>query len=267
MIRLDNLLAGHGLKLDDWKIHLATGKDWNDPLEWYLRGRFKRWQEGQTKKNFECKMVVSLIHLEQDRWLFVGVYEILSVREAVTMPYYYRTKLIPGHEALIGRVIVRFKRDFRASYLIGERFVDRLEVAQILDKEYIDPFPGYNKTVIAHERLKSVIAGGDASWRAALANVKGVYLIVDAKTGRMYVGSATGTKGIWQRWCDYAGSGHGGNRELKALLHKKGPNYVRNFQYTVLEIADFHATDRDIVDREQHWKKALLSVEHGYNHS
>lgn len=266
MIRLDSLLKGQGLVLEDWKIHLATGKDWNDPLEWYFKGTFKRWQEGQTMRNFQCKMVVSLIHLDRDLWLFVGVYEILGVREAVRMPYYYRTRLIPGHEALIGRVMVRFKRNFRASYLIGERFVDRLEVAEILPyRMTVKPFPGFNQIAISHGDLKTTIESGDTSWRSALANVKGVYLIVDAKTGRMYVGSATGNKGIWQRWCGYIETGHGGNKELKALLKKRGPHYVRNFRFTVLEIADFHATDNDIIVREQHWKNALLSRAHGHN--
>ena len=93
----------------------------------------------------------------------------------------------------------------------------------------------------------------------------GGVLVVDAKTGRMYVGSATGNKGIWQRWCGYIETGHGGNKELKALLKKRGPHYVRNFRFTVLEIADFHATDNDIIVREQHWKTALLSRAHGHN--
>ena len=182
------------------------------------------------------------------------------------MPYYYRTRLIPGHEALIGRVMVRFKRNFRASYLIGERFVDRLEVAEILPyRMTVKPFPGFNQIAISHGDLKTTIESGDTSWRSALANVKGVYLIVDAKTGRMYVGSATGNKGIWQRWCGYIETGHGGNKELKALLKKRGPHYVRNFRFTVLEIADFHATDHDILEREQHWKNALLSRAHGHN--
>ena len=34
---------------------------------------------------------------------------------------------------------------------------------------------------------------------------------------------------------------------------------------SILPIDDPGALDRDVVDREQHWKKVLLTREHGYN--
>jgi len=47
-----------------------------------------------------------------------------------------------------------------------------------------------------------------------LAAVAGVYLIVDRKTGKQYVGSASGEGGILSRWRSYADTGHGGNKRL-----------------------------------------------------
>ena len=81
----------------------------------------------------------------------------------------------------------------------------------------------------------------------------------------MYVGSAAGEGGLWRRWESYAKNGHGGNTELKALLKRKGFDYTDNFQYSVLEIADSHATQEYIVTREVYWKNVLLSREYGYN--
>ena len=104
-----------------------------------------------------------------------------------------------------------------------------------------------------------------ATWHGALANIKGVYLVTDTVTGKLYVGKASGEAGIWQRWCDYAKNGHGGNKELIAVLNENGSDYMRNFQYSILEIADSHASEEDILDRESHWMNVLKSREYGMN--
>ncbi len=265
MISLVDILKINGIPLRNWKIHLATGSN-PTPLETYYQGRFKEWQEEQSKKNFQCEMVVGLIHLHGGQWLFGGVYKILGVGKGTKTAYLYRTDLLPGQEDLIGRVIVRYKREFRASYIKGHRFGHLLEVAEIKPQRItIEPFPGHNRVVLPHVRLCTIVQQQEASWKSALSSVKGVYLIADSKTGMLYVGSATGSDGIWQRWVGYADSGHGGNKELKALLGRKGEKYARNFHYSILEIADFHATDDEIKEREQHWKRVLLSRDQGLN--
>ena len=93
----------------------------------------------------------------------------------------------------------------------------------------------------------------------------GIYVIADAKTGKFYVGSATGDEGIWSRWCSYATTGHGGNKDIRALLRHKGTDYVQQFCFGILEIADTHASATDILRRESHWKELLQTREHGYN--
>ena len=42
-------------------------------------------------------------------------------------------------------------------------------------------------------------------------------------------------------------------------------SYAENFQFGVLEIADTHASDADVVKRETRWKELLLTREFGYN--
>lgn len=49
------------IDLDSYKIHLATGNDENPPLEAFFAGRFKEWQEHQTRMNFPCDIVIGLI--------------------------------------------------------------------------------------------------------------------------------------------------------------------------------------------------------------
>ena len=80
------------------------------------------------------------------------------------------------------------------------------------------------------------------------------------------MGSATAGEGIWSRWCAYSATGHGGNIELKALLNREGSEYADNFQFSVLEIADTHASQDDVLERETFWKQMLLSrTPYGYN--
>lgn len=266
MIRLIDILKTQGISLGRYKIHLATtGK--TSPLEAYLGGTFKEWQEEQNNKNFECETVIGLIHRGDDRWLFGGVYRILGVEPGAKVPFLYKTELLPGQDDLVGRVVVKFKREFRASYIWGEKYGQQLEVAEILDSPLsIEEFKGYNKVRLKHAELRMIVQKREPSWSSALSNVGGVYLIMDASTGKAYVGSASGIGGIWQRWCSYAEAGHGGNAELIALLHEKGSGYAENFQYSVLEIADLLDTKDQVLKREGHWKHVLMSRKFGYNY-
>lgn len=93
----------------------------------------------------------------------------------------------------------------------------------------------------------------------------GVYLISDTESGALYVGSASGAGGIWQRWTDYAATGHGGNVELKVIVNGSGFDRARRFRFSILEIADIHTGDADVLEREAHWKRVLLSRSHGLN--
>ncbi len=265
MISLSDVLKLSGIPLRNYKIHLATGKS-PTPLEAYYSGAFKEWQEEQSNKNFQCDTVIGLIHLYKDQWLFAGAYKILGVKRGIKTAYLYQTELLAGQEDLIGRIVVRYKREFRASYIQGVKYGHQFEVAEIKPQKLtIQPFPGHNRVILPHHHLSTIARHEDPSWKSALSSVKGVYLIVDTTSGRMYVGSATGNSGIWQRWMAYTETGHGGNKELKRLIEKRGLRYANNFQYAILEIADFHATDEEILAREQHWKEVLLSRKKGFN--
>ena len=129
----------------------------------------------------------------------------------------------------------------------------------------VGDFPGYQEVCLSYSRLKIVVKQNLDTWRGALSNMKGVYLITDQASGRMYVGSATGNDGLWQRWSNYVKTGHGGNRDLKKVLKSKGKDYVDNFQYSLLEVADSRVTDDYVLERESFWKNVLASREFGYN--
>lgn len=257
--------AGIPLNRDSYKVHLATGTTWL-PLDAFYEGRFKEWQEDQSARNFSRDMVIGLIHLGDTRWLFAGVYRVRGCELCENGRFRYSTELIDGQDDLIGRVVVEHRRTARASYLIGMPDGGPFVVAEILAQPMtVGDFPGYTSVCETYARLRIIVKQNLPSWRGALANMKGVYLITDLATGKLYVGSATGGDGLWQRWCAYVANGHGGNRDLKAVLNEHGADYVQNFQYSLLEVADSRATDEYVLGREAFWKEVLDSRRHGYN--
>ena len=267
MIKLTDFLisCSVSLNLDSYKIHLATGKS-NPPINAFFKNEFKSWQEYQTRKNFRKEMVIGLIELSRNKWLFAGVYKVLGHKIISARHIEYSTELIPNQGELIGRLVVFHERKSRASYLNGNKDGGDFFISELKEKKLsVEEFPGYNNVFITYDKLKIIVTQQISSWFGALANMKGIYLISDAKTGKLYVGSASSVSGIWQRWCSYAKNGHGGNQELRKLLKEKKTGYEKNFTYTILEIADTHTSDEYISQRESHWKGVLLSRKFGYN--
>jgi len=271
MIKLIDLIDLAGVELGDFKIHCATGSN-PTPLEAFFDGSFKEWQEYQHQKNFQCEQIISLIHLGQDRWLLAGVYAVKGFvpkqkPDGRHRRYYlYDTEEITGLAHLTGRAIVRFSRTFRASYLRGDKYADKLIVEAIREKRMtIGDFPGFNSVLLTFRMLRTVVREANPSWRTALANVAGVYLITDTSTGKHYVGSAYGGEGIWQRWTSYAKDGHGGNKVLRQLIQDDDQKYPDEFQFSLLEVCDLYSSGDYVISRETHWKEVLKSREFGLN--
>ncbi len=264
MLALTQFLKATNIALDtdSYKVHLATG----DPLNAFFQGRFKEWQEYQTQRNFTKKHIVSLIEIRKNTWLFVGVYNVLSHKKVSAKHIAYKTELLPYQDDLIGRVVVSHKRNGRPSYIFGTPEGIGFTVSEILPKAMtIGEFPGHNKIRVTYEELCLITSQEVPSWYGALSSVSGIYLITDTSNGKLYVGSATGYTGLWQRWCDYASNGHGGNRDLKHVLKENGRGHTSFFQYSILEIADSHSTNKQIRQRETFWKDVLCSKIYGYN--
>ncbi|MGD0773049.1 MAG: GIY-YIG nuclease family protein [Candidatus Solibacter sp.] len=96
------------------------------------------------------------------------------------------------------------------------------------------------------------------TWVAILRASRGIYILTCPNTKEQYVGSATGQDGFWQRWQDYARTGHGGNIALKARDKS-------DYQVAILQVAGTDATTDEIIGMEERWKKKLQSKEMGLN--
>jgi len=259
----------------DIKIHCAIGnaekgKSKLEPLFEYSKGKFKEWQEGQNQKNFERKYILSIIYINKNEWLYAGIYQCLNVEQAIRdsgkVYYLYKTKLLEYGKELIGKLIINFEKDFRASYLKLENHINKLELLEIKKQEYkFDPFPGYNNVNISFDSIKEIINNNEDNWKTALSTINGIYLISDIKNGKLYVGSAYGQDSFWGRWTNYIENGHGGNKKLKEIIKKNGYKYSSNFLFSILEIFNFNTPNNEIINRESFWKERLLTREFGYN--
>jgi hypothetical protein len=115
-------------------------------------------------------------------------------------------------------------------------------------------FPGF----LNFSEPLSALDGLPSTWEATLRSSKGVYILTCPKTKEQYVGSATGEYGFWQRWEEYARTGHGGNIALKS----REPS---DYQVSILQVAGTDATTDDIINMEEHWKRKLQSKQMGLN--
>ena len=264
MLKLVDLIQLSGVELGHYKIHCAVDDKrsmWR-PLEQYFSGTFEWGQARQNSENFKCDRILSLINLSNSqKWLYVGVYRVGDVKwDARNNWFLYQLDRVNGLHHLDGRVVVDFKKTFRASYLKGENFGEHLIVDSIREEPMsVANFPGFNSVLLTFDMLRSIIRQDNPSWKTALSNVAGVYVIADRQSGWQYVGSAYGGVGIWQRWAEYAKTGHGGNVELRKLLRDEGSEYAGNFQFSLVEVCDINASEDFIISRETHWKNVLLS--------
>jgi hypothetical protein len=277
VIDLAALLRASGIPLSDKnravKVHLAVHNGQEDPIDRFREGRFPAWQEDQSKKNFESEQVLSLISLGGQRWLFAGLYEQQgrNPHPSNAERFQYSLRELPGQKALIGRLIVHWDRKgARSSY----RWLESMGYIGVesysTEKVPFKAFPGWGQPwFLRWTELLAIAANTIEDWQLRLSDVKGVYLITDECNkdcrGKQYVGIASGSKGIWGRWSDYAKTGHGGNVKLRALLEKRGDDHARHFIYTILETAPSTATVTYLREREQYWMRVLGSKANGLN--
>jgi len=261
--------SGVGVSTESLKVHLACRPPRGDnPLDVFLAGNFDAWQSWQNRKNFPCSQVLSLIDCSWGSWLFAGVYSVEGRRDHPDHPKVslYDLKLLEGQDDYVGRLFIKHQRKSRPTYIWYKHDHHNFPLSEIRpEKLTVGDFPGYKHVVIAHGLLKIITQQGLPSWRSALSHVRGIYLITDTTTGKPYVGKADGNSGLWQRWCEYANTGHGGNKELRKLLAKEGAEHASKFQFSILEIMEPQASEGEVLAREEHWMSVLHSRTHGLN--
>lgn len=226
------------------------------------------------KINISKDMIaIGFIGIHDDYWLMTGIVSIINdngPNNKATAKYL--------NKKFNFRLVIRFHKTERNGCLWAKEIIDKLEVVELWnpDKTLEDKsFPGYKNVKIDYEELKKKLKTSD-EWQTALSCRKGVYVIADKLTGKLYVGSAYGKNGILGRWNTYIKSGYDckevengnyPNKQFRALVRKNGLKYVKdNFQYSILETFTDDVTDEYIIERESWWKDVLLTRGNmGYN--
>lgn len=260
------------LKFDDLenvkiRFNLMFRDNWN-PIEIFKKEDFDVLLEGQcwnhknrkSFKNGQITLGFIRINNNDELWLLFHVGKItkdLNKLDGVGYEY----EILTQYEKYFGRLIIKYKNKSQTMIRYANSVISDCEVVQILPDTFeSDIFPGYDKVNVSWDEMSRVIS--KESWKTALQNQKGVYLITDISNGKMYVGSAYGENMILGRWQSYIKTGNGGNVELKNLSF----DYIKkNFKYSIIDIFKSTTDDQIIISREIWWKSVLQTREFGYN--
>jgi len=267
VIKLNDVLRLDHLNNVKIRFNLMFAGNWN-PIEMFknnemediLGGQY--WNYNKMKSYKTGQVTIGLIRIKSndDLWLLFHIGRVikdLNIQNGIG----YEHEILNEYEKYFGRIIVKFKNRSQNMVRRAESVIDQCEIVQILPDVFDnDLFPGYDKVHITWSELSRVVTKD--TWKTALQNQKGVYLITDSSNGKLYVGSAYGDEMILNRWKSYVKSGHGGNQELKLL----GFDHIKKyFKYSILDIFKSTTQSQVIIERESWWKEALLSRKFGYN--
>lgn len=257
-----NMREGSGgiFYIDKWLSLEQSVKDSgiSDCSYWGWYGNKKNFNIGQT--------VFSFIKMSHDEWLFISAAEIVDVPEASRA----KVRIIGKYKPLFGRLVIRYyKGNTYARYVFRmDKIIGNCTVKEILPCQYNgEQFEGYDRVHLPYNKLSDVFRGKIMpTYYEALKKITGIYCLTDTKTGKLYIGSATGGEGVAGRWGNYLDSKHGGNKKLIALYNDKGPSYFEeNFTYTLIEYFGLSYDPSKIIEREQYWKLCLNTIKSGYN--
>ena len=140
------------------------------------------------------------------------------------------------------------------------------KVIKAIQKDKKIPFSSYDEVILPYPKLKEIIEDPNtySDWHAALSNVNGIYVIVEPESGKQYIGSAYGEKGILHRWKEYVKTKHGGNKKLKEIINEK-PDIYKSFQFSILQVLPSNISDKEVISIETNFKNKLLTKDCGLN--
>lgn len=157
------------------------------------------------------------------------------------------------HSGYIGRLVIDWPKPFQSWWRWATRggfMISSIEP----ESRFVRGMPRWDELVLNWPELNAL----PASWRARLAEWRGVYLIHDTRRCASYVGSASGQDNILGRWLGYARTGHGGNVALRA----SAPEDLR---FSILQRTSPDLEPAEVVALEQKWKLRLHTRESGLN--
>ena len=243
----------------------------NDDYRWI---EMNSWKTKQANNNYaDAEYVFTFAQYYpygNNYYMFGGLYKIEKIMPETYNEVGYNLILQNEFKDYIKRLIIKLDRPIaRDIYNKPFENVQRdfnPEIYELTPSARLADFNGYNNVLITHKDLQLIAKYEPPEWKNALENVKGIYTITDISNGKIYIGSATGENGIWQRWNSYANELTGGNKAFIELIKDNGEEYIKNnFVYSILEIFDKKTKDSYIIQREEFWKRVFQTVKFGMN--
>ncbi len=270
MITIQELLYNRNLDRNS-KIKLVRHKDERQDLYnlyRYKNSEFLNYQKSQSKDVFKnVDFIVSFIGEKKGLLSrFIGVFRVVNKTIVSENQFEYELQEILGFEDLIERVIINW--GVPASARSWHQWIkNEKEVVEIQAGLHYKQFTDYFDFILDFKELQEIITNQYSDWNKMLSVTKGIYLISDTKSGKLYVGSAYGENGIWERWKTYVKTkGHGNNKSLKELI-KKDENYAMNFQFSILMLLPKTITPDEAIKKENLFKKKLGTNSFGLNNN
>ena len=267
MITIQELLYNRGLDTKA-NVKLVRHKDSRQDLyNLYKsnRTKFLAYQNSQSKDIFKkVDYIISFIGEEGNLSRFIGVYQITDKRRiSVDLFEYQMQEVLQQFDDLKERVIIKWSNAISWHQWIK----NKMEVIEIHPGLHYQQFTDYFDFILNFDELREIITNQYRDWKRMLSATKGVYLINDTKTGKLYVGSAYGDDGIWGRWSNYSSTnGHGNNKTLKELL-KNDPIHGSHFQFSILMLLPSTVTADEAIKKEALFKKKLGTNSFGLNNN
>jgi len=275
-IGIIDVLGLFGFKPDRSKMVRHQDKRFNISQD-SSRELIEAYQAYQNKPVFDnIERIVSFAGGDSTHARFVGIYSVHGRKEGHlgllkeglpkefgNAKYYYELRRETGYESLEGRLVI----DWGKAVLSWHQKTRNKPVIEMRRSgNTLDVFKDYLEFTLTHSQLCDIVknAQNNHEWKSRLTSVAGVYLILDTKTGRQYVGSAYGSSGIWGRWCGYASSGHNNNKQLKSLVQSSS-NYPDSFTYSILQILPNTTSKSEVIRWEGRHKKKLGTRASGLN--
>ncbi|WP_182343142.1 GIY-YIG nuclease family protein [Comamonas koreensis] len=276
--QLYGLLQERGIDPSAQSVTLMRHKTGQYPLQKYLGTRaLTLYQAMQKRPHKQGGLIIGFYGHQPGRGVLLGLWRITDVMpgqeafdrgllkesleplEERTDGYYHELEELD----LLDDLRMQLEITWTGRDIVWRRILEK-------DNDYpvrvrVEPaVPFTNASDVSLVMAELRLAMKEVTWQQGLGSIAGVYLITDEHSGRHYVGSAYGMSGIWQRWCAYAGTGHGGNAELIELLNSY-PGRENEFRFTLLETLPTTMPRREVIARENYWKVALGSRRFGLN--
>ena len=282
LLKLSDVMRNAGL--DPKMVKLARHPLSDKRIKFcYDNGFFELYLRTQGKKMFkDGQYILNFVGTQGTTGRFEGCYLVKGVRsmEGITLPesfpikpekppvFYYDLEKTDIMSDYVERLLIDWGKGARSWCQNGTTEKEIIALMPHRNAQLVSQLTDFENIRLSFDELESIVLAPDfySEWVGALSTTYAIYLITDTKTGKQYVGSASGKDGLYGRWSNYVDTKHGGNKKIQLLL-KRYPERYHKFQFSILQILPKSVTvDSTGIEKvEKLWKKKLKSIEFGLN--